>query len=293
MQRNKGEALGLVRSVGGYQKARYWNPRRPMTAACLCVAFAGILNLIAKGFSVQRGPEKNPKDLPSNAVITTVYDGDTFGVRFENGATRKVRLIGVDAPELDDTRENVFFMSQMAKRFAFFHLNGKNVGLSYDWPLEDKYGRLLAYVWTDKGELFNELIILKGFAAVHRGFAFSTDYRKRLENAEKGARRNGEGLWRREPLPVIRASEATASIGRISSISFTPSRIQKNKSFVALVSTEENFQAMIPRQLAGAFGDLNHYLNKETLVTGFIEEYGGITEILVFQPSRLELFKLQ
>ena len=126
-------------------------------------------------------------------VVTAVYDGDTIKVRFKKGLEKKVRLIGINAPEIDDEREEVLFLAYMAKRFAFFHLYKKEVKLSYDWQLEDVYGRLLAYIWTDK-ELFNDFIIREGFASAFLKFPFRKDYQERFKESEKFARENEKGL---------------------------------------------------------------------------------------------------
>ena len=54
-------------------------------------------------------------------TVTAVYDGDTIRVKLDNGDSEIVRLIGVDAPELGDERDEVRFLAFMSKRFAFYH----------------------------------------------------------------------------------------------------------------------------------------------------------------------------
>jgi micrococcal nuclease len=60
-------------------------------------------------------------------VVTAVYDGDTIKVRFDKGNIEVVRLIGINSPELTDSREKVRFMALMAKRFSYYIL--------YDSPI--------------------------------------------------------------------------------------------------------------------------------------------------------------
>ena len=95
---------------------------------------------------------------PQKAFVKVVYDGDTIGVRFKNGQNKKVRLIGVDAPEMDEVGDEARLRALMAKRFTFFYLYRKDIELSYDWELEDAYRRVLAYVWTESEGLFNKFI---------------------------------------------------------------------------------------------------------------------------------------
>ncbi len=52
-------------------------------------------------------------------IVIAVYDGDTIKVRFNKGSTEVVRLIGINSPELKDSREKVRFLALMAKRFSY------------------------------------------------------------------------------------------------------------------------------------------------------------------------------
>ena len=114
----------------------------------------------------------NPPVLPETATVTVVYDGDTIKIRAGEDFEKKVRLLGIDTPEMSDSREDVKLRAFLAKRFSFHHLHGRKVKLTYDWPFEDRYGRLLAYVWTEKTGLFNRFILEKGLAVVFRKYPF-------------------------------------------------------------------------------------------------------------------------
>ena len=70
-----------------------------------------------------------------SAKVIHVIDGDTVRVRFSDGREGKVRLLGIDSPEMGDRRETVRIQAHMAKRFTFYHLYGEEVWLSYDWDL--------------------------------------------------------------------------------------------------------------------------------------------------------------
>jgi len=139
------------------------------------LSFALIFFLATFGFFSKRlfqHEQGRDSSFPESGLVTAVYDGDTIKVRFKNEKERKVRLIGIDAPEIGDSKEEAKFRAQMARRFAFFYLYRKTVKLSYDWEIEDKYDRLLAYVWTEKQGLFNKFILSEGFAAVFLKFPF-------------------------------------------------------------------------------------------------------------------------
>ncbi len=75
---------------------------------------------------------------PSNGVVAHVTDGDTF--ELHNGVG--VRMIGINAP---DRGEKLF---TEATQFLTLEIQGKTVYLEYDRYQDDKYGRILAWVWT-------------------------------------------------------------------------------------------------------------------------------------------------
>ena len=96
------------------------------------------------------------------ATVTTVYDGDTVKVRIAGRTDERVRLIGVDSPELDDAREKVRLMAFLAKRFAFQRLFRTQVELLPGPEERDAYGRLLAFVRTADGGIFNVTLVRGG-----------------------------------------------------------------------------------------------------------------------------------
>lgn len=84
------------------------------------------------------------------AEVAKVVDGDTIEVRLEDGSLRKVRLIGIDAPESvhpDESRNTE--AGERAREFVASLLPpGTIVWLERDVSDIDKYGRLLRYVWA-------------------------------------------------------------------------------------------------------------------------------------------------
>ena len=228
---------------------------------------------------------------PDSGLIVVVYDGDTVKVRFADGNEWKVRLIGIDSPEMDDPREEVRFMAFMAKRFAFLNLYRKNVHLAYDWELEDKYGRLLAFLSTDDGALFNELILKEGFAFAFRKFPFRKDLMEKFKAAETEARMAGKGLWRKGPPPEVPASGARAYLGQLVSVRMTCSGFEERRSFAVLQSLAGGFEALVPKEFSAAFPDLKGLTGKTIVVSGLVEEFDGTLQILLYLPRQIILIK--
>lgn len=96
------------------------------------------------------------------AKVTSVIDGDTIIVVID-GRYEKVRLLGINAPEMSDTRPKVKCFARNAKKKTEETLIGLTVTLVADKSQanRDRYGRLLRYLYRNK-DLFNEWIIRKG-----------------------------------------------------------------------------------------------------------------------------------
>ncbi|MBZ5639871.1 MAG: thermonuclease family protein [Acidobacteriia bacterium] len=126
--------------------------------------------------------------------VVWVSDGDTITVRIGE-VKEKVRLIGIDTPELDDARHAWRDVAYQAREYARSRLLGRTVTLERD-PLcanRDRYGRLLRYVALDDGTDVNEEMIRRGFARAYTRFKFVRT--KRYESVEDEARKVRRGRW--------------------------------------------------------------------------------------------------
>jgi micrococcal nuclease len=233
------------------------------------------------------GHARNAPLPPELAVVVVVYDGDTVKVRFGDGNERKVRLIGIDAPELSDERESVRFMAYVAKRFAFLKLYRREVRLSYDWQLEDKYGRILAFLTTEDGTLFNELILREGFALGLRAFPFRSDLMKRFEAAENDARRGETGLWRKNDPPPVDAADAAGLLGKLSSVRMICASIEERKPYVVIRPPGRELEVLIPERRRADFPGIEALAGKSVLVKGLVEEFRGRLQIMIDVPIQL------
>lgn len=139
------------------------------------------------------------------ATVVRVSDGDTIAVGVQ-GETRKVRLIGIDAPESvsPDEERNSAEGEQACAYLKGLLPEGTRVYLEADTSETDRYGRYLYYVWLDDpagGEwsaMLNYKIVQDGFACAKR-YPPDTKYAIQLERAQDEAVREGRGvsyLWR-------------------------------------------------------------------------------------------------
>jgi len=129
--------------------------------------------------------------------VDRVVDGDTVDVAVPDGdrPTTRIRLWGVDCPELARDGKEAMYFGPRAADFARRTLDGRRVNVVL-WPdrTRDKYGRLLAYLHLERGgPMFNEMLVENGFA--YADTRFDHPFRQRFETTEKLAQRSAVGLW--------------------------------------------------------------------------------------------------
>lgn len=130
-----------------------------------------------------------PKDL---RPVAKVVDGDTLWV--EN-PKEKIRLIGIDSPELRDTpRKKAGAYAKESSAYLKKRLHGKRVRLAYDVRRYDQYRRTLAYVYLEDGTFINAELVRLGYATVST-VAPNVKYADTFILLQQEARKNKRGLW--------------------------------------------------------------------------------------------------
>ncbi len=121
----------------------------------------------------------NPGQIEVSLVKVT--DGDTLRVRADQGGEIKVRLIGIDAPELGTAAS---FAS--ALECARLCEGARRIWLEVDPKTpKDKYGRSLGWIWLETGDgelLLQEELARRGLAELYPD-AKGSKYYGRLERA--------------------------------------------------------------------------------------------------------------
>lgn len=127
--------------------------------------------------------------IPSDAKrvnVVKVIDGDTF----ELSDGRRVRIIGVNAPELTTKKP----YSMEAKTFLESLIGSKSVWIRTGVEPKDSYGRDLCWVWTEDGKFVEYEILKRGLAEVLI-IGQNTLYADVLKAAEKEAKEARLGIW--------------------------------------------------------------------------------------------------
>jgi micrococcal nuclease len=150
--------------------------------------------------------------------VVKVVDGDTMDLDVpdvDHAATR-VRLWGVDTPELAHGGQPEMYFGPEAREFARRTLDDRTVQVVLNPDrTRDKYGRLLAYLFLNKGgEMFNEKLVEEGFG--YADWRFKHPYKDEFEAAERRARGDKVGMWkdvRKDQMPAWRQRMETKHPG--------------------------------------------------------------------------------
>ncbi len=173
--------------------------------------FRGVAALVCLGFVVA-GCSEPDTDIrvrnPTGGVqaglpvqVMRVIDGDTLEVQMPNDNERRVRVIGIDTPEVShppDQNEAECFGHEAAE-MTIALTDGQVVRLESD-PVageEDRYGRLLAHVWLPDGSLLSRRLLAVGAAREYTYQGQDYLYRNDFRSDESDARAGGQGLWGR------------------------------------------------------------------------------------------------
>ena len=128
-------------------------------------------------------------------LVVSVVDGDTIKVDID-GTVTTVRLLGVDTPETVHPSQPVECFGQEASSRAKELLEGTQVRLEIDATQgnEDRYGRLLRYVFLSDGTHVNKQLISEGYAYE---YTYSTPYQYQVEfkQVQAEAQSSKQGLW--------------------------------------------------------------------------------------------------
>jgi len=134
---------------------------------------------------------------PGTAALSRVVDGDTIRVRIK-GREERVRLVGIDTPESvkPGTPVQCYALAASARTKALLP-KGAAVRLVRDVEERDRYGRLLAYVYRARDDLFVNLALVREGYAVPLTLPPNVAHTDEIVAASRDARQHGRGLWSR------------------------------------------------------------------------------------------------
>ncbi len=125
------------------------------------------------------------------ATVERVSDGDTVVAVTGNGTKLRLRLLGIDAPEVPHSDKPGQPYGEEARDYLDHLIGGKTVRVDAYGP--DRYKRVLAVIWDGPVNV-NLLMVAMGYAEVYRGAPCQV-YCQELEQSEAKARRDLVGMW--------------------------------------------------------------------------------------------------
>jgi endonuclease YncB( thermonuclease family) len=117
-----------------------------------------------------------------------VYDGDTLFL----ADGRKVRLLGINTPEIGDKLE--CWGDEATALLRQLLPEGTHVWVLPDIEPLDKYGRSLLFIYRDDATNINLELLRQGAAEVEM-YAPNLLYQQDVEQAEAQARAANVGMW--------------------------------------------------------------------------------------------------
>ncbi|MDX8391625.1 MAG: thermonuclease family protein [Mariprofundaceae bacterium] len=203
-------------------------------------SFAGTLSFVSQGRWVQ---------------VAKIYDGDTF--RTLKG--EKIRLLGINTPEIAHTSSPGQPMGKKASNALGKLIAGKIVRLAFDEQRRDTYQRTLAQVYLRDGTWVNGKMVTLGMAHVYT-FTPNLRWAGDLMLREQEARKEKRGIWKTTRFSVLDATKVkSAHLGQFRVVRGQVGKTKK-KSFafrlgVLNISIPRKYRSFFKHPLALHSGD--------------------------------------
>ena len=156
-------------------------------AGFLCGAAVIWLNLADRNTLTQAAAPQTARIL---CTVSFVMDGDSLQCS-ENGT--RVRLLLIDSPERGQTE----FHDSARDFLARLLPRGSKAMLEIDVEPQDRFGRILAYVWLPDGRMANEEMVRAGLALAFPYKGVNVRHLSRINAAQLHAEKERAGFWQK------------------------------------------------------------------------------------------------
>ncbi|AHL74023.1 nuclease [Stutzerimonas stutzeri] len=204
--------------------------------------------------------------------VATVIDGDTL--RLTDG--RRVRLIGLNAPEVGRKGRSAEPFAEAAKRRlqAVVKASGGRISLRLGEASKDHYGRILAHAFDEHGENLEAVLLADGlgfFVAIAPNTLLVDCHRA----VEQQARLAGKGVWHESPI----ISTERVRRGGFALVRARVDRLVTNRGGVWL-ELDGSLVLQVPHEVVAAFADsLAELPGKQVEARGWVIDRKGRVDV--------------
>ncbi len=211
--------------------------------------------------------------------VKRVFDGDT--VQLSDG--RRVRIIGINTPELAHGRAPAEEGAEAARDWLRQRLDGREIRLAFDRERGDRHGRWLAYLHDGRGDDIGLGLLCAGLAHVN----IYPPNTARIEGylaAEAEARAAGLGIWSQPRFALIQLPDDEPRSGFVRLRARLLS-IHDGRKYRAL-RLEGGVEALIP---LARLADFPHLNGSDTLtLRGWLKRKGQGWRLYLNDPLQIE-----
>lgn len=223
------------------------------------------------------------------ARIRYIHDGDTLFLE----DNRKVRLIGIDTPELARNKNNRHSpkeaYSTESRDFArqLIKQHGNDVRLMAGIEKTDRYGRHLFHIKLSDGKLLQSHLLDAGLAV-----AYTTPPNQQLshcyQHKDANARQLNKKIWSHSKYQIIPVSELSPKIKGFHLIQGKVRHIGESKK-AFWINFYGNFSARIDKRDMPFFNrPLKQLLEKTITIRGWVRHYKNKAQISLRHPSAID-----
>ncbi|HEC04838.1 MAG TPA: hypothetical protein ENI84_01390 [Thiothrix sp.] len=238
---------------------------------------------------------QTPAHPRKKAHVKWVYDGDTLklsGSTKKNPNSTKLRVIGIDTPEKahkPNYKKSEPFAGQATE--ALRELLSKHDNTIYyeeGRQNKDKYGRLLAYVFTPDGIDVSQWLLQQGLATIliiPPNNRYIDCYRK----AEKQAQEKALNIWSLAENKVTNVADLSSKTRGYVRLKGTVKRIKRRKNKIS-ITLDHQIYITIKKPDLGLFTNLDvaNLKGKSIQVAGILYRHGKKGYIRVRHPVYIE-----
>lgn len=220
--------------------------------------------------------------------VKWIYDGDTLKLTDQ----RKVRIIGIDTPETAHTNHHKQkaepYGGQATEALRELLVRQKyKVGIQRGKQQHDKYGRLLAHVFTPDGVNVSEWLLRKGLATTLI-IPPNTRYIDCYHKAEQLAQQKHLNIWKLNSHQLKKTTDLGKHFSGYVRLQGTVKSIKRRKNRISITLDHQVYITIKQPDLKWfRHLNVNHLKGKSVQVTGILYRHGKKAYIRVRHPVYL------